>query len=116
MTLPWTSVLAPSWLLREAAVNAAKWSGAELVSIFAEVEPDEISVFVRDRGRGFDPAAVARDRKGISESIKARVTRNGGVATVRSSPAQGTEVALSMTRRAKKLSVSSPARLRSVHR
>ena len=85
---------------REAAVNAAKWSGAELVSIFAEVEPDEISVFVRDRGRGFEPAAVARDRKGISESIKARVTRNGGTATVRSSPGQGTEVALKMTRRA----------------
>jgi signal transduction histidine kinase len=83
---------------REAAVNSAKWSGAELVSIFAEVEPDEISVFVRDRGRGFDPAAVARDRKGISESIKARVTRNGGTATVRSSPGQGTEVALKMAR------------------
>ena len=85
---------------REAAVNSAKWSGAELVSIFAEVEPDEISVFVRDRGRGFDPAAVARDRKGISESIRARVTRNGGTATVRSSPGQGTEVALKMARRA----------------
>jgi signal transduction histidine kinase len=55
-------------------------------------------VFVRDRGRGFDPAAVARDRKGISESIKARVTRNGGTATVRSSPGQGTEVALKMAR------------------
>jgi signal transduction histidine kinase len=84
---------------REAAVNSAKWSGADLVSIFAEVEPDAISVFVRDRGRGFDPAAVARDRKGISESIKARVSRNGGTATVRSAPGQGTEVALLLPRR-----------------
>ena len=25
---------------REAAVNSAKWSGADLVSIFAEVEPE----------------------------------------------------------------------------
>jgi signal transduction histidine kinase len=84
---------------REAAVNSAKWSGADLVSIFAEVEPDSISLFVRDRGRGFDPAAVARDRKGISESIRARVGRNGGTATVRSAPGQGTEVALLMPRR-----------------
>ena len=84
---------------REAAVNSAKWSGADLVSIFAEVEPESISVFVRDRGGGFDPAAVARDRKGISESIKARVSRNGGTATVRSAPGQGTEVALVLPRR-----------------
>jgi signal transduction histidine kinase len=85
---------------REAVVNAAKWSGADQVSIYAEVEPDEISVFVRDRGRGFDPASVATDRKGISESIKARVSRNGGSATVRSAPGEGTEVALKLPRRA----------------
>ncbi|HTT88012.1 MAG TPA: PspC domain-containing protein [Acidimicrobiales bacterium] len=85
---------------REAVVNSAKWSGADLVSIYAEAEPDQISVFVRDRGRGFDPAAVAKDRRGISESIKARVSRNGGTATVRSSPGEGTEVALNLPRRA----------------
>src|SRR6185437_10112389 len=34
---------------REATVNAAKWSGVEVVSVFAEVEPEEVSVFVRDR-------------------------------------------------------------------
>jgi signal transduction histidine kinase len=85
---------------REAVVNAAKWSGADLVSIFAEVEPDEISVFVRDRGKGFEPGTVARDRKGISESIHARVNRNGGSSSVRSALGEGTEVALKMPRRA----------------
>ena len=83
---------------REAAVNSAKWSGADVVSIYAEVEPAALSVFVRDRGRGFDPAAVAPDRKGISESIHARVRRGGGTSSVRSSPGQGTEVALKMER------------------
>ena len=81
---------------REAAVNAAKWSGADVVSIYAEVEPTTLSVFVRDRGRGFDPAAVAPDRKGISESVHGRVRRCGGTSSVRSSPGQGTEVALKM--------------------
>ena len=62
---------------REATVNAAKWSGAEVVSVFAEVEPEEISIFVRDRGRGFDPDAVSSDRKGLAESIHARMSRRG---------------------------------------
>ncbi len=81
---------------REATVNAAKWSGAGTVSLFAEVEPDTVSVFVRDRGRGFDPASVPADRKGVAESIRARMARRGGTATIRSSPGEGTEVALAM--------------------
>ena len=43
---------------REATVNAAKWSGAPQVSLYAEVEPDVVMLFVRDRGRGFDPDRV----------------------------------------------------------
>src|SRR5207245_11043886 len=85
---------------REATVNAAKWSGAQLVSLFAEVEPREVSLFVRDRGQGFDPEAVASDRKGLAESVRARVLRHGGSATVRSVPGEGTEVSLRMPRAA----------------
>lgn len=85
---------------REATVNAAKWSGADLVSIFAEVEPDAVSVYVRDRGRGFDPAAVPGDRKGLTESIRARTARRGGSATIRTAPGKGTEVCLVMPRAA----------------
>jgi signal transduction histidine kinase len=83
---------------REATVNAAKWSGADVVSLFAEVEPDAVSLFVRDRGRGFDPAAVPGDRKGLAESVHARMARRGGSATVRSALGEGTEVALRMPR------------------
>jgi signal transduction histidine kinase len=85
---------------REATVNAAKWSGVGVVSLFAEVEPASVSVYVRDRGKGFDPAAVPGDRKGLAESIHARMARRGGSATVRSTPGQGTEVSLTMPRRA----------------
>jgi signal transduction histidine kinase len=81
---------------REATVNAAKWSGAPVVSLFAEVEPGEVSLFVRDRGRGFDPQAVPADRKGLAESVRARMTRHGGSAAVRSAAGEGTEVALQM--------------------
>ena len=85
---------------REATVNAVKWSGAEVVSIFAEVEPSQVSVFVRDRGKGFDPDTVPSDRKGLAESVHARMTRRGGSATVRSAQGEGTEVSLTMPRAA----------------
>jgi signal transduction histidine kinase len=83
---------------REATVNAAKWSGAGVVAVFAEVEPGEVSLFVRDRGCGFDPETVPGDRKGLAESVHARMARRGGSATVRSAPGQGTEVSLRMPR------------------
>jgi signal transduction histidine kinase len=85
---------------REATVNAAKWSGAPTISLFSEVERTRVSVFVRDRGRGFDPDAVARDRHGIAESIQARMLRHGGRADVRTAPGDGTEVELVMPRAA----------------
>ena len=84
---------------REAAVNAAKWSGAASVSLFVEVESARVSLFVRDRGHGFDPESVDGDRQGISQSIRARVARYGGTAVIRSDLGAGTEVELVMPRR-----------------
>jgi len=85
---------------REATVNAAKWSGASVISLFAEVEPGEVSLVVRDRGKGFDPAAVPADRKGLAESVHGRMTRRGGTVTVTSAPGEGTKVSLKMPRAA----------------
>ncbi len=79
---------------REAMVNAAKWSGDETVSVYAEVRDGQASVFVRDWGAGFDPDAVAADRHGVRESIVDRMHRHGGQAFVRSTPGEGTEVEL----------------------
>jgi signal transduction histidine kinase len=83
---------------REAAVNAAKWSGAPQASLYAEVEPDTVMLFVRDRGQGFDPDAVPEGRQGIAQSIRARVARHGGTVVIRSAPGEGAEVELSMPR------------------
>lgn len=86
---------------REALVNAAKHSGVGTMSLYAEVEPDSVTVFVRDRGVGFDPDAVAGDRHGVAGSIVGRMKRHGGTATIRSTPGDGTEVELTMTRTTK---------------
>jgi signal transduction histidine kinase len=85
---------------REALVNAAKHAGVSEVSAYAEVEPELVSVFVRDRGAGFDPDAVPDDRHGLADSIRGRVQRHGGKVKVRTSPGQGTEVAMEMPRSA----------------
>ncbi|MEU4158854.1 PspC domain-containing protein [Actinoplanes sp. NPDC026670] len=79
---------------REALVNAARHAGVQTVSLYAEVEEDELSVFVRDRGAGFDLSGVADTRHGVRGSIIGRMQRHGGRAEIRSAPGDGTEVRL----------------------
>ncbi|WP_090930364.1 ATP-binding protein [Nonomuraea jiangxiensis] len=81
---------------RQAMVNAAKYSESPSISVYAEVEGEEITIFVKDRGKGFDLETVPLDRMGIRESIIGRMERHGGVARVRTSPGEGTEVMLTM--------------------
>src|SRR6185312_15778002 len=83
---------------REAMTNAAKFAGVEEIDVYAEVTENEIAVFVRDRGVGFDPAAVPEDRHGIAESIRGRLERAGGSAFVVSTPGEGAEVELRIPR------------------
>jgi signal transduction histidine kinase len=83
---------------REAAINAAKWSEAASVSIFTEVEPASISLFVRDRGVGFDLDAISADRQGIALSIRQRMSNLGGDAFINTAVGSGTEVQLVMPR------------------
>jgi signal transduction histidine kinase/phage shock protein PspC (stress-responsive transcriptional regulator) len=85
---------------REAMVNAAVHSQSDQVSVFLELEPERATVFVRDRGVGFDRDEVASDRRGIAESIEGRMRRQGGKAVVRSDPGEGTEIELTMPRSA----------------
>ena len=81
---------------REALVNAAKYAPGTAISLYAEVEPGQVTVFVRDRGPGFDPDAVPADRLGLRQSVVGRMTRHGGSAVVRSVIGEGTEVQLEM--------------------
>lgn len=83
---------------REAMVNAARHSGADHVAVYAEALPDRITVFVRDRGRGFDFESVSVDRRGIRESIVKRLERSGGRASIASSIGEGTEVEMVVER------------------
>lgn len=83
---------------REALRNAVV-HGAPPVSLYVEVGDGATEVFVRDRGPGFDLAAVPPDRHGVRDSIVGRLERHGGSATIRTGPGsglEGTEVVLRM--------------------
>jgi signal transduction histidine kinase len=82
---------------REALSNAVV-HGRPPVSLYVEVTPEQTEVFVRDRGDGFEVAAVPADRHGVRQSIIGRMDRHGGRATVRTR-AGGTEVHLVMPRK-----------------
>lgn len=80
----------------EAMVNAAKHSGADRVSAYMEVDDETLEIFVTDQGKGFDPANVGSDRKGIENSIIARAEKAGAKVSIESEPGEGTEVLIRM--------------------
>lgn len=82
---------------REAVTNAANHAGVPQIDVYAEVSPAALEVFVKDRGRGFDPESIAPDRQGVRGSIVDRMERHGGSADIRSTLGAGTEVVLRMS-------------------
>ncbi|MGO4615943.1 PspC domain-containing protein [Nocardia sp. 2YAB30] len=83
---------------REALVNAAKHAGVPEIDLFAETEPHQVSIFVRDRGAGFDLTSVPQDRQGLARSVRGRIERRGGQVEILSTPGRGTEVRIIMPR------------------
>ena len=84
---------------REAMTNAAKFGEGSPVDVYAESSDSRTQVFVRDRGPGFNTAAVPPDRRGVRESILGRMRRHGGRGRITSSPGAGTEVELVLDER-----------------
>jgi phage shock protein PspC (stress-responsive transcriptional regulator) len=83
---------------REAVLNAVKFAADAPISVYAEVAPDRVEVFVRDRGPGFELGAVPGDRRGLRESVLGRMDRHGGSAHVHTHPGAGTEIELVLPR------------------
>jgi len=83
----------------EAATNAARHSGVTEVSLYVEVEADTVTAYIRDEGKGFDPATVPGDRRGIAHSIRGRIERHGGSVDITTEAGEGTEVAITLPRR-----------------
>ena len=83
----------------EAMHNAARHSGAPVVSMYAEIEPNLVTIYVRDQGKGFDVAVTPNDRRGIADSIVGRVARHGGITDISSDIGTGTEIKIALPRK-----------------
>ncbi len=83
---------------REATVNAATWSGASVVRSSWRSRRPRCRYSCATGARASTPTRWDRTVAGIAESIRARMTRHGGTAVIRSVPGQGTEVELVMPR------------------
>ncbi|MYR60809.1 sensor histidine kinase [Streptomyces sp. SID625] len=82
-------------IAQESLSNAARHARATRVGVTLSYMGDEISLDVRDDGRGFDPLAVpARTRAGGFglDGMRARAERIAGSLTIESEPGHGTAV------------------------
>ena len=57
--------------------NAAKHAGTGRVDVYAEMSDGAVDVFVRDRGRGFDQAAVLLDQYGVPPASSTACSSTG---------------------------------------
>lgn len=80
--------------VREALTNVGRHAGVSEAELTVHRRDHRVTVEVRDRGHGFDPEDNPPQRRGITESIVARMYRAGGSAQVRSAPGRGTVVHL----------------------
>ncbi|MEU1118049.1 MULTISPECIES: sensor histidine kinase [unclassified Streptomyces] len=82
-------------IVQEALSNAARHAGASRLGVTLSFMGDEVSLDVRDDGRGFDPLATAV-RTGTGgfglDGMRARAERVAGSLTVESEPGGGTAV------------------------
>ena len=83
-------------LLQEALNNAAKHSGASLVSVFLRKKERRIDFVVEDNGQGFCPEAMMSsgnldNRMGLV-SMKERAELFGGTFAIESSTGRGTKI------------------------
>lgn len=82
------------WSLRAALENVVRHSGATTAEVEVIAEPAHVTIMVTDKGTGFDPSSVARDRLGLRTSVVDRMAAVGGRAQIWSAPGEGTSVIL----------------------
>jgi signal transduction histidine kinase len=82
-------------IAQEALANAERHSGASRAGVTLSYMGDEITLDVRDDGRGFDPAAVPTRTGGGGfglDGMRARAERLAGCVTLETAPGDGTAI------------------------
>jgi len=79
-------------IFKEAINNAAKYSGAEQVTIQLSRQDDQIQLVIKDNGVGFDTGRTTSS-SGL-KNMRERAAALGGNLTIRSVPGKGTQISL----------------------
>lgn len=89
-------------IVQEATANARKYADAARIQVKLEADDEELSLTIRDWGKGFDPNEVASlPQQGLHIGligIRERARLWGGRCTIRSQPGQGTTIEIAIPR------------------
>ncbi|SEG88923.1 hypothetical protein SAMN05444920_106329 [Nonomuraea solani] len=94
LRLPFDVARAIADAAREALTNVRRHAGTTQVTVLLRGDAKALRLDIADRGRGFAPADVPATRRGIRESVRGRMSRIGGTATITSAAGEGTLVRL----------------------
>lgn len=76
-------------LAREAIWNALRHAKATQIQIRASRQTNQLILEICDDGKGFDPAAIPKDRLGV-RGLQRRAQEHSGTAIIASEPGKGT--------------------------
>jgi signal transduction histidine kinase len=83
-------------IAQEALANVAKHARARAVSVVLSRDGSQVTLVVKDNGRGFDPSRVAAYEGHGLRNMEARTRMLGGRLSVESEPGKGTTVKVSV--------------------
>ncbi|MGI5291863.1 sensor histidine kinase [Nonomuraea polychroma] len=78
----------------EALTNVRRHAGTTRATVRLSGDARALRLDIADRGKGFSPAGVPDTRRGLRESVRGRMSRVGGTATITSAEGEGTLVRL----------------------
>jgi signal transduction histidine kinase len=79
--------------MKEALSNLLKHAGATHARLQASIDGRQVTITLRDNGKGFDPATVTATSHGLRH-MRQRIQSVRGSCTVQSAPGQGTQTTL----------------------
>ncbi|MGP3912580.1 sensor histidine kinase [Nonomuraea sp. 10N515B] len=94
LRLPFEVARAIADAARESLTNVRRHAGTTRATVRLRGDARSLRLDIADQGRGFSPEDVSATRRGLRESVRGRMSRLGGTATITSAEGQGTLVRL----------------------
>ncbi|MGP3933059.1 sensor histidine kinase [Nonomuraea sp. KM88] len=94
LRLPFEVARAIADAARESLTNVRRHAGTTRAAVRLSGDARSLRLDIADQGTGFSPSEVPATRRGLRESVRGRMSRIGGTATITSAEGEGTLVRL----------------------